>query len=111
MLDYNIFKNIADVKAFEVVPGIVGKIIHTDAMSMSFFEISKDAVLPEHDHMHEQTSYVQEGKFEFTVDGITKIISAGDYINIAPNTPHSAKALTDCKIIDVFVPCREDYKP
>ena len=109
-MDYNLFQNIEDIQEFEVAPGIVGKIIHTDAMSMSFFNITKDAVLPEHSHIHEQTSYIQAGEFQFTVDGITKIVSAGDYIKIASNTLHSAKALTDCKIIDVFVPCREDYK-
>lgn len=109
-MDFNEFKNIEDIKSKEVAPGIVGKIIHTDQMSLSFFEISKGAILPEHQHIHEQTSYLQEGKFQFTVDGRTKVISAGDYIVIGPNVPHSAVALTDCKVIDVFVPCREDYK-
>ncbi len=107
---YNLFKNIEDIQAYEVVPGIVGRIIHTDKMSLSFFEISKGAVLPEHHHFHEQTSYIQEGKFQFTVDGKTSVIGAGDYICIGGDVPHSAVALTDCKIIDVFVPCREDYK-
>lgn len=110
MKPYNTFQNITDIKPFEVAPGIVGRIIHSDSMSMSFFDIDKGATLPEHRHVHEQTSYVQKGQFEFTVDGITKIVSSGDYIKIAPNTLHSAKALADCKIIDVFVPCREDYK-
>ena len=107
---YNLFKNIEDIESFEVVPGIVGKIIHTDKMSMSFFEIAKGAALPEHHHFHEQTSYIQEGKFQFTVDGETEVVSSGNYINIAADTPHSAIALTDCKVIDVFIPCREDYK-
>ena len=109
-MDYNIFKNIADIKDFEVIDGIVGKIIHTDKMSMSFFNISKGAVLPEHHHIHEQTSFIQEGEFQFTVNGETKIVTAGNYINIGADVPHSAVALTDCKVIDVFVPCREDYK-
>lgn len=107
---YNKFEALENIEPFEVAPGIVGRIIHTDKMSMSFFEIAKGAVLPQHHHIHEQTSYIQEGDFEFTVNGETKVVSAGNYINIEANTPHSALALTDCKVIDVFVPCREDYK-
>jgi len=107
---YNQFKHLKGIEPFEVVPGIVGRIIHTDKMSLSFFEISKGSVLPEHHHFHEQTSYIQEGEFQFTVNGKTKVVTAGNYINIAGDTPHSALALTDCKVIDVFVPCREDYK-
>ncbi|WP_235298130.1 cupin domain-containing protein [Portibacter marinus] len=105
---YNTFQNIEELEEFEVVPGIVGRMIHTDKMTMSFFKIAKGAVLPEHQHFHEQTSCIQSGDFQFTVDGKTKIVSAGDHIVIAPHTPHSA--LTDCTIIDVFVPSREDYK-
>ena len=107
---YNIFQNINDINEFEVAPGITGKMIHTDKMTLATFDISKGAKLPEHQHIHEQTSCIQSGQFQFTVNGETKVVSAGDYIVIAPNTPHSAVALTDCKVIDVFVPCREDYK-
>ncbi len=82
---YDVFKEIGDVKPFEVAPGIVGKIIHTDKMSMSFFEIKKGAVLPEHHHFHEQTSYVQEGQFQFTVNGKTKCLLAT--ILISPLIP------------------------
>ena len=109
-MTYDIFKTLGDIKPFEVAPGIVGRIIHTDKISMSFFEIAKGAVLPEHHHFHEQTSFIQEGEFQFTIDGETKVVTAGNYINTSGDTPHSAIALTDCKIIDVFVPCREDYK-
>ena len=109
-MTYDIFKTLGDIQPFEVAPGIVGRIIHTDKISMSFFEIAKGAVLPEHHHFHEQTSFIQEGEFQFTIDGETKVVTAGNYINISGDTPHSAIALTDCKIIDVFVPCREDYK-
>ena len=109
-MDYNQFLNIANIKTKEVAPGFVGRIIHTDKMSMSFFEIKQGSILPEHAHFHEQTSYVQEGEFKFTINGETKVVTAGDFIKIAGDTPHSAIALTDCKIIDVFDPCREDYK-
>ena len=109
-MKYNTFENLENLKIQELIPGFFGKLIHTDKMSISFFEIKAGSKLPEHKHFHEQTSIVQEGDFEFTIDGNTKVVGPGDYIRIAPNTPHSAIAITDCKIIDVFVPAREDYK-
>ena len=54
--------------------------------------------------------HVLSGDFEFTVNGITSIFSKGDTIVIPSNTPHRGKALTNCKIMDVFSPKREEYK-
>ena len=107
---YNTFKNLKDIPGKELLPGFVGRLIHTDQISISIFEIKAGSVLPEHKHFHEQTSIVQEGEFEFTIDGKTKVVNKGDYICIAPDTPHSAKAITDCVIMDIFSPVREDYK-
>jgi len=37
-------------------------------------------------------------------------LTAGMFHVIHANVPHSAVAITDCKVIDAFVPVREDYK-
>jgi quercetin dioxygenase-like cupin family protein len=60
--------------------------------------------------MHEQTTQVTEGKLEMTIDGVTQILEP-DMITLIPsNVIHSARALTDCKVTDIFFPVREDYK-
>ena len=51
-----------------------------------------------------------EGEFELTVGGESRVIKAGDVVVIPGNTPHSGKAVTDCRILDVFHPVRDDYK-
>ncbi|MFT6370301.1 MAG: quercetin dioxygenase-like cupin family protein [Maribacter sp.] len=94
----------------EIIPGYHGKLIHTKTMSLVFWDVEKDAVVPEHNHIHEQIMHVMEGKFEFTLDGETKIYLPGDIVPIAANVPHSGKALTSCKLMDVFSPVREEYK-
>ena len=54
--------------------------------------------------------HVVEGEFEFTVDGKTQVYTAGAVVHIPSNVPHSGKAITPCKLMDVFSPVREDYK-
>ena len=54
--------------------------------------------------------HVLSGEFEFTIDGTTSVFSNGDTIVIPSNTPHGGKALTNCKIMDVFSPKREEYR-
>ncbi|MBT8184873.1 MAG: cupin domain-containing protein [Eudoraea sp.] len=94
----------------EIIPGYLGKLIHTENMTIAFWEVKKGAVVPEHDHMHEQIMQVLEGKFEFTVDGETKIYEADDIVVIPGHVSHSGRAITYCRIMDVFSPVREEYK-
>ncbi|MFZ3274345.1 MAG: cupin domain-containing protein, partial [Lutibacter sp.] len=68
------------------------------------------SLLPEHAHIHEQTTQVIEGKLELVIDGVTTVLEPGMIANIPSNVIHSGKALTNCKVTDVFSPTREDYK-
>lgn len=99
-----------DVKRKEIIPGFYSKFIHTESMTISYWEIIKGSKLPEHQHHHEQVSQVMEGKFALTIDGITQEMTPGLVAVIPSNTMHSGIALTDCKIMDIFSPVREDYK-
>jgi quercetin dioxygenase-like cupin family protein len=46
----------------------------------------------------------------FTIEGKEIMLESGMAITIAPNQMHGARAITDCRLIDVFCPAREDYK-
>ena len=39
-----------------------------------------------------------------------KILKENELIVIKSNEKHSGTALTDCELIDVFAPAREEYK-
>lgn len=93
-----------------LLPGFTARFIHTETQTFSLVEIEEGGVLPEHFHENEQFSQVLEGSFELTVDGKTAICKAGDVALIKSNVPHSGRALTACKIFDVFNPAREDYR-
>ena len=101
---------LAEIETREIIPGYHGKLIHTQHMSMAFWEVEQGAEVPEHSHINEQVMQVLEGQFEFTLNGKTKIYVPGDLVVIDPHISHSGKALTACKLMDVFSPVREEYK-
>lgn len=101
---------LAEIIPKEIMPGLHGKLIHTENMSLAFWDVEKGAIVPEHSHVNEQVMQVLEGKFEFTLNGVTKVYKPGELVVIGSYMPHSGKALTACKLMDVFSPTREEYK-
>ena len=104
---------INDVKTLEprqVMPGFFGRFVHTDNMTFAYWEIKQGSSLPEHSHMHEQVVNMLEGEFELVLQGISNHLQAGMVLPIPSHAKHSGRAITDCKILDVFYPVREDYK-
>ncbi|WP_339842217.1 cupin domain-containing protein [uncultured Maribacter sp.] len=102
--------NLSNIPSKEIIPGYHGKLVHSEHMSIAFWEVNKDAEVPEHSHVNEQIMHVMEGNFEFTLDGKTKVYHPGDIVIIEPHKKHSGKALTPCKLMDVFSPTREEYR-
>lgn len=99
-----------DLPLQEVFPGITGHLIHTKLSTIADFRIVKGTELPEHAHPHEQTSTVLEGRFRFTVGGEIRELGPGEVAVIPGGVAHSGVALTNCRIMDVFAPVREDYR-
>lgn len=102
--------HLSNLIAREVFPGFVGKFVHTDTMTFAYWEIKKGSSLPEHFHIHEQVVNMLEGEFEITLEGNPNPLQPGSVLVIPSNAKHSGRAITDCKILDVFHPVREDYK-
>lgn len=110
MNDMNPFHFHKEIPEKEIVPGFYAKFIHTAHMTIAFVRIIKGSVLPEHFHVHEQVTNVLEGELEMTMGGQTQLCTKGMSVTIPSNLPHSAVAKTDCLVLDVFKPVREDYK-
>ncbi len=94
----------------EMFPGFRARFVHTERTTHAFWTIAAGAELPEHAHPHEQVSTVIRGRFEMTVDGETRTLEPGSVCVIPSGTKHRGRALTDCFILDVFSPIREDYR-
>lgn len=93
----------------ELFPGFVGKFIHTDHMTLVYWTIEADAPLPAHSHPHEQVINMLEGQFEISVGGQTRTLGPGEVAVIPGGAEHTGRAVTACKILDVFYPIRQEY--
>ena len=104
------FLSQSDLKRREPMPGFVGLFAHGVTMTVVQWTIAEGAELPEHGHPHEQVSHVLEGEFELTIDGRTERLGPGTLAIVPPNVIHSGRAITKCKIVDIFHPVRDDYR-
>lgn len=102
--------HLSNIDSKEILPGFRAKFVHTDNITLSYWDVDKGAVLPLHKHIHEQVTQVEEGEFELTIAGETKIYTKGMVAVIPSMVEHGGVALSDCKLSDIFSPVREDYK-
>ncbi|MCU0388315.1 MAG: cupin domain-containing protein [Chitinophagaceae bacterium] len=104
------FQNFDEVPVKQIAPGFFCKLVHTENNTINFLEVKAGSQLPNHSHPHEQSSFILDGQFEMTVNGESKVLVANDFVVIPGGVEHGGKAITDCKLIDVFSPVREDYR-
>ncbi|MDB5130620.1 MAG: Cupin domain protein [Mucilaginibacter sp.] len=109
-MDTSIFHRFSDIETKEIAPGFLSKLIHTNTNTINFIEVKAGASVPRHQHINEQCAFAIEGKFELTVNDVPQLLEPGLFAIIPPNVWHGGTAITDCKLIDIFSPVREDYK-
>ena len=83
---------------------------------MAHVILKKGAIVPAHDHINEQFTYVLSGVLRFWIGehadspGDTFIdVKAGDVLVIPSMVRHRAEALEDTLDMDVFNPPRQDW--
>lgn len=94
----------------KVWDGIHGPIFHSDQVTFAQLTLEEGAIVKEHSHHQEQWTYILEGRMQFTLGDETKILTAGMAAHMPSHIIHSAVALTRVRVIDCFVPVREDFR-
>jgi mannose-6-phosphate isomerase-like protein (cupin superfamily) len=78
-------------------------------MTFAHYEIARDASpLPSHQHPQEEVWNVVEGELALTIDGVERVLRAGDAAIVPPETAHSVRPLADCRAVIADYPVREE---
>ena len=101
---------IKDIPPKQLVAGITAYYAHGENLTFGYVEIKAGSNMAEHQHVHEQITYIIAGELDMIIGGKIYHLKSGMYYVIPSNTLHGAHAVTDCKVIDVFNPVRDDYK-
>ncbi|WP_417686778.1 cupin domain-containing protein [Roseibium sp.] len=62
-----------------------------------------------HNHPHIQSTYVESGKFRFTVAGASFEVGPGDSFVIPSQAMHGCECLDPGTLVDTFTPRRDDF--
>ena len=104
------FYELTQLSTRDLFPGFTARLVHTPRVTLSFVDATAGSAFPEHQHPHEQMVTVLEGELEVTVGGETRRLTPGMVYAIPSGVPHTGRAITDCRVLDVFAPTRDDYK-
>lgn len=82
-----------------------------DAAMLNVVELAPDAVVPLHQHEHEQLGLVLSGEITMTIGGTDHLCTSDVAYQIPGGVEHGGRAGPDgCRVVDIFVPVREDYR-
>lgn len=102
------------VKTFPEVtadPGIRRQVLSDspDLMVVAFRFQQEGAEGKLHNHPHVQSTYVESGRFRFTIDGESFDVSPGDSFVIPSDALHGCVCLEPGTLVDTFTPRRDDF--
>jgi quercetin dioxygenase-like cupin family protein len=100
----------------ELSPLISRRLISSEKMMLAHVYLKQGAIVPAHEHINEQFTYVLSGALRFWIaehadaPGATFTdVRAGEVLVIPSSVRHRAEALEDTLDVDVFNPPRQDW--
>jgi quercetin dioxygenase-like cupin family protein len=76
-------------------------------VAFDFAEAGAEGKLPNHPRI--QSTFVQSGSFQFSIDDKKTIVGPGDSFVIPTNIVHGCVCLEPDTLIDSFTPLRDDF--
>jgi quercetin dioxygenase-like cupin family protein len=105
-----------DMAVEELTPLIGRRLIYTDKQMLAHVYLKQGAIVPAHDHVNEQITYILSGALRFWIGehadnpGSEYVdVRAGDVLVIPSMVRHRAEALEDTLDVDIFNPPRQDW--
>ena len=82
---------------------------HPELMVVAFRFAVAGAIGALHNHEHVQSTYVESGRFRFTLGETEQEFGPGDSFVIPSGQRHGCVCLVPGKLIDNFTPRRDDF--
>ena len=104
------FYNVDSINEVTLVEGISARFVTGSRIMFSFVRLAPGAVMPDHNHPHEQLGYVVEGSIVLNIAGDERNLQPGDAYAIPGGVTHRAVGGPNgCLVLDAFSPPREEY--
>jgi len=103
--------DIGDVDSLDVWgERVQARVIAGANASLAVVELAAGAVVPEHQHAHEQLGICLQGSITFRVGVERRELGPGGTWRIPSNVPHDAVAgAAGAVVVDIFSPVRADW--
>ena len=101
-----------DVELETVSPMLSRKLLTGQSMMLAQVFLKKGCIVPRHQHVNEQFTYIISGGLRFWIGEDEKQVQdvmAGEVLHIPSMVWHKAEALEDTLDVDIFSPPREDW--
>lgn len=101
------------LRTFPVVrpdPGVTRQVLSdSPELMVVSFAFDGGAEGKPHSHGHVQSTYVEAGRFRFSIDGDAFDVGPGDSFVIPSHAVHGCVCLSPGRLIDTFTPRRDDF--
>jgi len=90
--------------------GVARERIVGSQMMISRIHLDAGCLVPAHSHANEQMACIMRGRIRFTLGDDQqeqRVLGEGEVLHIPSNMRHSAEALEQCDILDIFAPPSE----
>ncbi|MFV0358869.1 cupin domain-containing protein [Tropicimonas sp.] len=91
-------------------PGVTRQVLsEAPELMVVSFTFAQGAEGTLHNHVHVQSTYVESGRFEFTLGEKVFEVASGDSFIIPSNAIHGCRCIEAGRLIDCFTPRRDDF--
>ncbi len=104
-----VHRRLLDLESEQVTPQITRRLLWGQRLMAAYLEFQRGAVVPIHQHEHEQLTHCISGLMRFTLPDGELLLRAGEVLLIPGNVPHGAEFLEDTVEMDFFSPPRQDW--
>lgn len=105
------FADVSAIAPLQIWPGVTGRVVHAERVTLAVIELVAGSVVPEHSHANEQVGVLLRGSLRFRVGDETRQLGPGGTWRILARVPHEVETGPDgATLIEVFSPPRADWK-